>query len=186
MLTGGRGIWPTPRSGQTKRWPPNWNDRPTGRKRGGLAAAAAFLERAATLTPDPAQRAARALAAAQAKIRAGAFEAARKLLGRAESTPLDEFQRARVDLLQARLAFAANRGNDAPPLLLKGAKRLEPIDVDLARETYLDALTAAMISFRRSAPRTARLNSTSSQALMVVRSRAVIPGRASCSGAMVG
>ena len=114
--------------------------------RGGLAAAAAFLERAATLTPDSAHRAARAIAAAAAKVQAGAFGAAEKLLGAAESAPLDEFQRARVDLLRARLAFAANRGNDAPPLLLQAAKRLEPVDVDLARETYLDALTAALFA----------------------------------------
>ena len=120
--------------------------------RGGLAAAAAFLEFAAALTPDRAQRAARALAAAQAKVQAGAFESAGKLLGTAESAPLDEFQHARVDLLRAKLAFAANRGNDAPALLLKAAKRLEPIDVDLARETYLDALNAAMFAGRLASP----------------------------------
>ena len=113
--------------------------------RGGLAAAAAFLERAAALTPDRARRAARALAAAAAKVQAGAFEAAGRLLGMAEAGPLDESQRARADLLRARLTFAANRGNDAPPLLLKAAKRLEPIDAGLARGTYLDALTAAHV-----------------------------------------
>ena len=120
--------------------------------RGGLAAAAAFLERAAALTPDPTQRAARALAAAQAKIQAGAFDAAVKLLGMAEAAPLDEFQRARVDLLRAQLAFAANRGGDAPPLLLQAAKRLEPIDVELARDTYLDALNAALSAGRLASP----------------------------------
>jgi DNA-binding CsgD family transcriptional regulator len=120
--------------------------------RGGLAAAAAFLERAATLTPDPAQRAARALAAAQAKVQAGAYEAAVKLLGMAEAAPLDEFQRARIDLLRAQLAFAANRGNDAPPPLLKAAKRLEPIDVELARDTYLDAMNAALFAGRLASP----------------------------------
>src|SRR5579864_7469621 len=120
--------------------------------RGGLAAAAAFLERAAALTPDPARRAARALAAAAAKVQAGAFEAAGRLLGMAEAGPLDEFQRARADLLRARLTFGANRGNDAPPLLLKAAKRLEPIDAGLARETYLDALTAAMFAGRLASP----------------------------------
>ncbi|TDW24350.1 helix-turn-helix transcriptional regulator [Kribbella kalugense] len=120
--------------------------------RGGLAAAAAFLERAAALTPDPAQRADRALAAAQAKVQAGAFDDARQLLGMAEAAPLDELQRARVDLLRAQLAFAANRGNDAPPLLLRAAKRLEPIDADLARETYLDALNAALFAGRLASP----------------------------------
>ena len=120
--------------------------------RGGLAAAAAFLERAAALTPDPAQRAGRALAAAQAKIQAGAFDAAVKLIGMAEAAPLDEFQRARADLLRAQLAFAANQGSDAPLLLLKAAKRLEPIDADLARATYLDAMMAAHFACRLASP----------------------------------
>jgi outer membrane PBP1 activator LpoA protein len=101
---------------------------------------------------DPVQRAARSLAAAQAKVQAGAFEAAVKLLGTAEAAPLDEFQLARVDLLRAQLAFAANRGSDAPPLLLKAAKRLEPTDVDFARETYLDALNAALFAGRLASP----------------------------------
>ena len=120
--------------------------------RGGLAAAAAFLERAAALTPEPPLRAARALAAAQAKIHAGAFEAAGKLLGMAEAASLDEFQRARADLLRAQLAFAANKGNDAPPLLLQAARRLEPIDADLARDTYLDAVNAALFAGRLASP----------------------------------
>ena len=90
--------------------------------RGGLAAAAAFLERAAELTIDPARRAQRALAAAHAKHQAGAPDAALKLLSLAEAGPLDELQRARADLLRAQIAFTVNRGSDAPPLLLKAAK----------------------------------------------------------------
>ena len=116
--------------------------------RGGLAAAAAFLERAAGLTPEPARRAERALAAAQAKQQAGAPDAALELLAMAEEGPLDELQRARVDLVRAQIAFAVNRGSDAPPLLLRAAKRLEPLDVALARETYLDAFGAAMFAGR--------------------------------------
>jgi DNA-binding CsgD family transcriptional regulator len=116
--------------------------------RGGLAAAAAFLERAAELTLDPARRAKRALAAAQAKHQAGAYDAALALLATAEAGPLDELDRARVDLLRAQIAFASRRGRDAPPLLLKAAKQLEPLDVRLARETYLDALTAAILAHR--------------------------------------
>jgi DNA-binding CsgD family transcriptional regulator len=116
--------------------------------RGGLAAAAAFLERAAALTPEPARRAKRALAAAQAKHQAGAPDAALELLATAQAGPLDELQCARVDLLRAEIAFASSRGNDAPPLLLKAAKRLEPLDVTLARETYLDALTAVLFAGR--------------------------------------
>ncbi|MEA2242295.1 MAG: hypothetical protein QOD24_1851 [Solirubrobacteraceae bacterium] len=112
--------------------------------RGGVAAAAAFLEQAARRTPNAARRAERALAAAQAKHQAGAPDAALGLLATAQAGPLDELQRARVDLLRAQIAFAVNRGRDAPPLLLAAAKRLEPLDVGLARETYLDALWAAM------------------------------------------
>ena len=116
------------------------------RARGGLAAAAAFLERAALSSPDAAQRARRALEAAHAKIQAGAFEAALDLLAMAETGPLTELQQARVDVLRAQLAFVTNRGRDTPPLLIKAAKRLEPIDADLARATYLDAMSAAMFA----------------------------------------
>lgn len=122
------------------------------RDRGGLAAAAAFLERAAILTPGPAVRAGRALDAAQAKVQAGAFDAARDLLAMAEAGPLSEFERARVDLLRGQLAFVTNRGSDAPPLLLKAAERLEPIDAGLSRATYLDALAAGMFAGRLAAP----------------------------------
>ncbi len=116
--------------------------------RGGLAAAAAFLDRATALTVDPALRATRALAAAQAKHHAGALDAALRLVATAESGPLDEFQRAQADVLRAQVSFASNRGSDAPPLLLKAARRLERLDVGLARETYLDALSAALFAGR--------------------------------------
>jgi hypothetical protein len=118
------------------------------RARGGLAAAAAFLERAAALTPEPAHRARRELTAAQAKHEAGAPTAALKLLATADQGPLDELERARLERLRAQLAFASRRGNDAPPLLLDAAKRLEPLDAELARETYLEALAAAIFAGR--------------------------------------
>jgi DNA-binding CsgD family transcriptional regulator len=116
--------------------------------RGGLAAAAAFLQRAVALTHDAARRTERALAAAQAHLHAGAFDAALALLIAAQSTPLDELQRARVDLLRGQIAFASGHGSDAPPLLLEAAKRLEPLDLELARETYLDAWGAALFAGR--------------------------------------
>jgi DNA-binding CsgD family transcriptional regulator len=122
------------------------------RARGGLAAAAAFLERAAMLTLDPARRAGRALDAAQVKIQAGAFGVALDLLAMAEAGPLSDFQQARAELVRARLAFATSRGSDAPPLLLQAARRLEPIDVGLSRTTYLDALAAAMFAGRLARP----------------------------------
>ena len=114
--------------------------------RGGFAAAAAFLRRAVALTGDPARRADRALAAAQANLGAGAFDVARGLLAAAEAGPLDEFARARLDRLQAEVAFAQKRGSDAPLLLLQAARRLEPLDVRLSRDTYLDAWSAALFA----------------------------------------
>ena len=114
--------------------------------RGGVAAAAAFLQRSAELTADPARRAERALAAAQASFQAGAFEAALALLATAETGALDEFQRARVDLVRGQLAFASGLASDAPPLLLKAARRLQPFDLELARETYLTAWGAAFVA----------------------------------------
>ena len=119
-------------------------------RRGGLAAAAAFLERSAGLTLDPARRAQRALAAAQAKHRAGALDAALGLLAMAQAGPLDELQRARGDLLRAQIAFASSHGRDAPPLMLSAARQLEALDVGLARETYLEAFTAALFVGRLS------------------------------------
>lgn len=116
--------------------------------RGGLAAAGAFLERSVLLTVDPARRAERALAAAQANLRAGAFDKALELLVTAEAGTLDEFQSARVDLLRGQIAFASGLGSDAPSLLLKAAKRLEPLDLELARETYLSAWMAALFAGR--------------------------------------
>ena len=118
------------------------------RARGGVAAAAAFLERASALTPDPARRGDRALAAAQAKHQAGAFDAALDLVAIAEREPLDARQRANVDLLRGQIAFSSSHGSDAPPLLLRAAQRLEALDVELARDTYLEALVAALFAGR--------------------------------------
>jgi DNA-binding CsgD family transcriptional regulator len=112
--------------------------------RGGLAAGAAFLDRAATLTPGPAQRARRALAAAQAAHHAGAPDRAIALLDLAEAGPYDSLQLAQIDLLRAQISFTLTRGGDSVSPLLNAARRLEPLDPRLARETYLDALMAAM------------------------------------------
>jgi DNA-binding CsgD family transcriptional regulator len=116
--------------------------------RGGLAAAAAFLQQSAELSLDPARRAERALAAAQAKYQAGAFDATLGLLFTAEAGPPDPFRQAWADLLRGQIAFASGRGSDAPPLLLKAARQFEPLDPRLARQTYLDALAAAQFAGR--------------------------------------
>ena len=114
--------------------------------RGGQAAAAAFLQRAVALTGDPARRAERALAAAQASLGAGAFDVARGLLATAEAGPLDELGRARIHLLRAEIVFAQSRGGNAPLLLLQAARKLEPLDARLSRNTYLDAWGAALFA----------------------------------------
>jgi DNA-binding CsgD family transcriptional regulator len=118
------------------------------RARGGLPAAGAFLERSSRLTLDPALRAARALAAARAYAQAGVFAEAVRCLATAEAGPLEELDRARVDLLRGQIAVASSSGRDAPELLLKAARRFEALDVGLARETYLEALSAAMYAPR--------------------------------------
>jgi DNA-binding CsgD family transcriptional regulator len=118
------------------------------RARGGLAAGAAFHERAVALTPDPRRRAQRALRGAKGKHQAGANDAALRLLAVAQVGPLDELEQARAQLLHAQITFAMTRGRDAPPLLLEAAKRLEPLDPRLARETYLEAFAAALSADR--------------------------------------
>ncbi|MGY1679291.1 ATP-binding protein [Geodermatophilus sp. SYSU D01176] len=118
---------------------------------GGLAAAAAFLECAAALTPDPVRRVGRSLHAAAAKVRAGSFDDASALLATVEAGPLGVAERARADLLRAEISFAGNRGNASLPLLLPAARRLEPLDARLARDTYLDALSAALFAGRLAA-----------------------------------
>src|SRR3954464_7119504 len=119
--------------------------------RGGLAAAAAFLHRSVVLSADPEQRVRRALAAAQASLHAGIFEGGLELLALVETSTPDELQMAHVELLRGQIAFASSMGPTAPPLLLKAAQRLERLDPELARETYLDALGAALFAGRFSA-----------------------------------
>jgi DNA-binding CsgD family transcriptional regulator len=120
--------------------------------RGGVAAAAAFLRRSAALTVDPVRRTERALAAAHASLAAGGFDAALGLAAIAGAGPTDSFTSARVDLLRARIAFAANRGGAVPALLLRAVKRIEPLNPHLARASYLQALAAALFAARLAAP----------------------------------
>jgi hypothetical protein len=120
--------------------------------RGGLAAAAAFLERCADLTPESALRVERRLAAAQSHLQAGAFTAASGLLSIAESETTDEFAHARIELLRGLVAAASNGGSEASSRLLKAAQRLEPLDVTLARQTYLDAWGAALFAGHLASP----------------------------------
>jgi DNA-binding CsgD family transcriptional regulator/tetratricopeptide (TPR) repeat protein len=117
-------------------------------RRGGLAAAAAFLQRAAELTPEPAMRVERSIAAAQTKLDVADAAAASELLAAAELGPVDELNRARLERLRAEIAFVSRRGRDAPPLLLEAARRLAPLDAGMARDTYLEAIASAMFAGR--------------------------------------
>ena len=114
--------------------------------RGGLAASAAFLERSVALTADPARQADRALAAAQLSLQAGAFGNSLDLLAAAEAQPLGEFASAQVDRLRGHIEFASGHTGDAAKALLTTARRLERFDLDLARETYLCAWGAAILT----------------------------------------
>jgi DNA-binding CsgD family transcriptional regulator/tetratricopeptide (TPR) repeat protein len=118
---------------------------PTAAARGGAAAAAAFLARATVLTPDPARRGQRALAAAEQELHAGEFEEAESLLVTAEAEPLNDLLRARIDLTRGRIAFARGNALEACPLLLDTGRRFESLDAGLAGDAYLEALSAAVV-----------------------------------------
>jgi DNA-binding CsgD family transcriptional regulator len=112
--------------------------------RGGMAAAAAFLERAAALTPEPGRRGQRLLAAARAKRDAGALDAALGLLVAVEAGSLDPLRTAELERMRGQIAYDQRRIADASRLFLSAARRLEPLNAGLARETHLESLAAAM------------------------------------------
>ena len=147
-----RGIAPMPPLGRTRPSPRSWSDRGPG-----ASAWAAWpppphsSSAPRSLTLDPIRRTERALAAASAQIKAGAFAAARELLSIAEAGSPSDFQQARIELMEAELAFLTDHGSEAPPILLKAARRLEPIDAELSRRTYLQALTAGYFAGRLAA-----------------------------------
>ena len=114
--------------------------------RAGLAAAAAFLQRSVALTAEPGRRSDRALAAALANLHAGTFDAALGLLAQARADAIDDLQRARAELLRGQVEWASVAGREAPVLLLQAARRLESLDVGLARETYLYAWVASSVA----------------------------------------
>jgi DNA-binding CsgD family transcriptional regulator len=115
--------------------------------RGGLAAAAAFLQRSVVLTVDTSRRAERAVAAADASLQAGDLDAARRFVDVADQNAQSEFQRVQAHLVRSQITFAAGPSRDVPPLLLTAAQRLEQFDASLARETYLLAWgTSALVA----------------------------------------
>ena len=121
--------------------------------RGGFAAAAALMERSMSLSLDSVRRVERGLIAAQFHLRAGGFDAALRLLLAADSESTDELTRARIELTRALVAAAADAGGrDVSLQLLRAAKRLEKLDSELARQTYLDAWGAALFAGHLASP----------------------------------
>jgi DNA-binding CsgD family transcriptional regulator len=148
------------------------------RQRGGTASAAAFLTRAVELTPDPAQRSLRALAAAEAHREIASFDTARHLLATAELGPLTDLQRARLAQLRTRLAFAAARASGDAAALVEAvtqftavAQQLEEFDAAPATEAYLEALSAAMYVGRSAPGLTAEVAATARAALTKLQPR---------------
>jgi len=137
--------------------------------RGGLLAAAALLERAARLTPDPARRAQRELAAAWRKRDGGALDAAIALLAAVEAGAADPLRAAEGKHLRGQIAFDQRRATEAARLLLDAARHLEPLDCDLARETYLDALAAAIWASGTDAPDATNVVATAARAAAPAR-----------------
>jgi DNA-binding CsgD family transcriptional regulator len=144
-------------------------------RRGGISAAAALLEQAAVLSPDPHRRGARALAAAEGEHAAGAPEAAAELVAMARLCPLDEGQRARLARLEAQMEFARTRGGAAAHLLLRAAQGLEPVDAELARETYLEAMGASIVGAAVDGPDGVRAVAAAARAGTAVVAQGVLP-----------
>ena len=120
--------------------------------RGGVAAAAAFLERASALSPDSAKRAQRALRAAEAKQLAGAPEAASTLLAVAIDGPLDELESASAQRLKGQIALDLRRGGEATPLLLEAASRLEASRSESRAQDIPGGAVCGELRQRRNAP----------------------------------
>ena len=111
--------------------------------RGGWAAAAAFLSRAAEITSEPAKRARRELDAAVAHFHSGDAQRSLALLSSARARGLDDRLLAHSQLLRGQIDLYLTRGGNASALLLGAARALKPFDAPLSRETYLEAVQAA-------------------------------------------
>ncbi|GAB4086049.1 LuxR family transcriptional regulator [Myceligenerans cantabricum] len=115
------------------------------RARGGVVAAAAFLERAAELSLDSAERVERTFAAARTQLEAGAADRAAALLSAVEGAGLDDLRLAEADLLRGRIAFVRSGDTNGPELMLRAARRLADAAPERSRECYLEALEMGLL-----------------------------------------
>lgn len=115
--------------------------------RGGVAAAAAFLRRAAALSGDPVKQIERTLAAARATLETGGADAAADLLGSLDTELLDDSQHAAVDMLRGQIAFVhgADGVVQGPELIVRAARRLAAGDPDRSREYLVAALDMGLV-----------------------------------------
>ncbi|NKY49521.1 AAA family ATPase [Nocardia vermiculata] len=115
--------------------------------RGGVAAAAAFLERAAELSLDPGRRVTRTLAASRATLAAGRVAAAADLLASIDVETLDDSQRSCVDLLRGQIAFVGGADGyvRGPELILRAAQRIAVSDPQTSREHFVTALDMGLV-----------------------------------------
>jgi DNA-binding CsgD family transcriptional regulator/tetratricopeptide (TPR) repeat protein len=114
------------------------------RTRNGGRVAAAFLERAAALTPQGPARARRLLRAAESAFRVGDASAALELVQDAEQFGIDGSADACARRLRAAILRTSGEEAQASRLLVEAASSAAPTDPSLAREIYLEALHAAL------------------------------------------
>lgn len=134
------------------------------RQRGGMAAEAVLLERATELTPDLWQRGRRALAAAEAHFSAASPDRATELATLASLCPLDPLDQARLARLRARILFGRSRSEEAAPLLLDAAAQFAVAESPLARDTYLEAISATVFAGRVHGPAGAKAAAVAARA----------------------
>lgn len=115
------------------------------RSRGGVVAAAAFIERAAELSLAPGKRIERTLAAVAAHLDAGSPDTAATLVSTVENTPLDEHQHAQIDLLRGQIAFVRHNEADGSMFMVRAGQRLATLDPPRSRECFLDALEMSLL-----------------------------------------
>jgi DNA-binding CsgD family transcriptional regulator len=120
--------------------------------RGGYAARAAFLRRAAELSGVPGKRVARVLGAAQAMQDAGTLDAGIRILATLRSAELTARDTAHVEWLRAYTRLVQHRGADAAGALVSAATGMTPHHPALAGEMWLAALEAARFGGRFGKP----------------------------------
>jgi DNA-binding CsgD family transcriptional regulator len=128
--------------------------------RGGYAAAAKFLERAADLTPDADRRAGRLLAVVQAELTAGSAISAQARLREVGLRKGDAAQHAEALRLQGAIHVAVGRAADGFEVLLAAARAREDIEPIASRDVYLEAIEAAVYAGRSARLRIAEAMTT--------------------------